>query len=113
MPPALARRLNANGIQPKPDIESATNAMGAVSLSKKPPLGGLAARRAALASNAPRMTLAQILPNDSSSPFPGGGATGAGLRPGRPDMNDNPRRQPTGGTPFSNFGKIVYVSSRS
>lgn len=80
---------------------------------KGPPIpAGLAARRAAMAPNVkltPKMNLSQIFPGDAPT-LPGGGAAGAGLRLGRPVMDDpNPRRPPTGGTPFANFGKIVYV----
>lgn len=80
---------------------------------KGPPIpAGLAARRAAMAPNvklAPKMNLSQIFPGNTPT-LPGGGAAGAGLRLGRPVMDDpNPRRPPTGGTPFANFGKIVYV----
>ncbi|KAG8904233.1 hypothetical protein FRB99_002053 [Tulasnella sp. 403] len=122
IPPALRSRLpNGVGHPPPPDVNSATAAMAATSLASRkspqppaPPLSGLAARRAAAAmvSNnrtPPRMSLAQIMPQNL--PPGGGGAAAAGLRLGRPDMDDpNPRRPPSGGTPFANFGKIVDPS---
>ncbi|KAG9049920.1 hypothetical protein FS837_008506 [Tulasnella sp. UAMH 9824] len=118
IPPALRSRLpNGTANQP-PDINAATSAMAAVNLGpprKGPPIpAGLAARRAAMAPNTklpPKMNISQILPGDAPT-LPGGGAAGAGLRLGRPAMDDdpNPRRPPPGGTPFANFGKIVDPS---
>ncbi|KIO30284.1 hypothetical protein M407DRAFT_69281, partial [Tulasnella calospora MUT 4182] len=63
------------------------------------------------ARSGPKMNLSQILPGAAPT-LPGGGAAGAGLRLGRPVMDDdpNPRRPPSGGTPFANFGKIVDPS---
>ncbi|KAG8911895.1 hypothetical protein FRC00_005631 [Tulasnella sp. 408] len=115
IPPALRSRLPNGTANHPPDINAATSAMAAVNLGpsrKGPPIpAGLAARRAAMAPNAklpPKMNISQILPGDAPT-LPGGGAAGAGLRLGRPAMDDdpNPRRPPPGGTPFANFGKIV------
>lgn len=110
----------------QPGVEAAANALQNMALADRPihpmlrsaqsapsapgrppgPIGGLAARRAA-----PRLNV-----NDIAGGMPlqlpsGGGPSNAGLGGGRPNMDDIPRRSPqaTWGTPFSNFGKIVYV----
>ncbi|KAG9000376.1 hypothetical protein FRB94_005478 [Tulasnella sp. JGI-2019a] len=127
MPPSLRSRM-PNGIapgRPPPDVNGATNAMATTSLNNSPSsphpmppaLSGLAARRAAIASNQagrtkPKMSLNQILPQgDPALPPVSGGAAAAGLRLGRPDFNDANDRKPTpASTPFANFNKIVDPS---
>lgn len=63
--------------------------------------GGLAAKR-----NRPNFNIHDII-----GPNGGGGASGAGLGAGVPDNRELPRRPNMGGSPFSNFDKIVYASS--
>ena len=60
----------------------------------------------------PGLNLADIDPSLKAGPPPGigagGGALGAGLGAGRPQLGSEPAKKPgMGGTPFSNFSKIV------
>ncbi|CAE6402343.1 unnamed protein product [Rhizoctonia solani] len=69
-------------------------------------MGGLAARR-----RAPPGTLGDIDPTLSTKPPTGIGGGPAGLAPGRPQLGPDPPKRPgQGGTPFSNFSKIVDPS---
>lgn len=67
--------------------------------------GGLAARRAK-----PNLQVKDRFPK-AFPPSLGGGAVGAGLGVGRPNLEDLKRKNDESGTPFDNFSKIVYVSS--
>ncbi|GBE81423.1 Protein kinase wis1 [Sparassis crispa] len=75
-----------------------------------PPLGGLAARR--MKMNMPKLSPHDVPGGLHLPPIPGGGPSGAGLGPGRPIIDDEPRRLPPSniGTPFANFAKIVDPS---
>lgn len=95
---------------PHPALRSAASAPSAPGRAPQLGLGGLAARRHA--AQAPKLNVKDISRDMPLHLPPGGGPSGAGLGGGRPQMDDGPRRSPQGtwgGTPFANFGKIVYV----
>jgi mitogen-activated protein kinase kinase len=94
---------------PHPTLRSAASAPSAPGRGPQLGLGGLAARRAG--AQAPKLHVTEISRDLPLHLPPGGGPSGAGLGGGRPQMDDGPRRSPqaTWGTPFANFGRIVYV----
>lgn len=119
--------MAARSSQTPNSVDAATNAFRNAVLSDKPMhptlrstvstpaptrptmLGGLAARRAR--GEPPKLSIRDFEGELGLHLPPGGGTSGAGLGQGRPQMDDLPRRSPqaTWGTPFENFGKIVYV----
>lgn len=105
-------RMSMNS--PHPALRSTASAPSAPGKGPQLNLGGLAARRAG--AQAPKLHVKDISRDMPLHLPPGGGPSGAGLGSGRPQMDDAPRRSPQatfGGTPFANFGKIVYVFSAS
>ena len=118
--------LARGGQKPVNSVDAATNAMRNATLLERPQhpalrttvsspapgrpsmAGGLAARRAK--ADVPKLNIREF---EMDHLPPGGGASGAGLGRGRPQVDDEiPRRSPqaTWGTPFENFGKIMFVS---
>lgn len=95
---------------PHPALRSAASAPSAPGRGPQLGLGGLAARRHG--AQAPKLNVKDISRDMPLHLPPGGGPSGAGLGSGRPQMEDAPRKSPqaTWGTPFANWGKIVYVS---
>ncbi|KAF8608940.1 kinase-like protein [Ceratobasidium sp. AG-I] len=106
---------------PRADVNGLTNAFVQAGINPasapttpagrpRPGQGGMSARRAR-----PGLNLADIDPSLKAGPPPGigagGGALGAGLGAGRPQLGPEPAKKPgMGGTPFSNFSKIVDPS---
>lgn len=103
---------------PRADVNGLTNAFVQAGINSapttpaarpRPGQGGMSARRA---RPGPGLNLADIDPGIKAGPPPGigaaGGAMGAGLGGGRPELGSEPAKRPgMGGTPFSNFSKIV------
>ncbi|TDL25930.1 kinase-like protein [Rickenella mellea] len=119
---AMANRANSHA-SPSPTLEATTAAFQRAALSEhhhpslrsantapaQVPTKGMAGRRAK-----PGLKLSDIVGPSAMTPS-GGGASGAGLGAGRPNMDDDEpiRRGPPQGvmtTPFSNFNKIVDPS---
>ena len=100
-------KLNIGDKPTHPALRSAASAPSAPGRGPQLGLGGLAARRAG--AQAPR--LKDLSGDMGLHPPLGGGPSGAGLGGGRPMMDEAPKRSPqaTWGTPFANFGKIVFV----
>lgn len=109
----MANRANSHSASPSTDQMTQAFQRAGISEPQHPPLkatqtaparpgGGLAARRAK-----PVFKVSDI----TGDSIGGGGASGAGLGVGRPNLADKfPARRPNVmDNPFSNFGKIVCV----
>lgn len=113
---AAFQRATLNDGPAHPVLRPHNAASGHMQNGARPPPPSLAAKAGpgGMKRNRPGFKLSDIT-GDPNGPGPSGGAAGAGLGAGAPSLAEDspswpPRRpQDSFGTPFSNFGKIVYV----